>query len=256
MNRHNRRSYLAPPAPRSLNRDGSSESMIDNPGETNGVSQTTTTSNMATPTSPISGSGGDTYSSQASSTPTATMSEIPVIATHLGLPSQPSSQTRLAGMTTRSPPSPLSLEHLSLETPDKDFHSSRTTTNTTSSRSNLNRFGLSNSPAISTGGTGAMQNNRDDVPEPASAIEPSSSSRPFFPPRMNSASNVSSAGFTPAYSPRNGLHSATMPRRKAPPPASGPPTGPLPVPPGQEAIGAATGGGSAGAGFGSPRRQR
>lgn len=216
MDRHNRKSYLAPPAPRALNRDGSRDSVISHlptlPSATNNTSMNSI-NNHTSPTGPNSGSSGDTQSSRTISTPTSTSGEIPVIATQ-----SPQSNYMSTGISPRSPTPPLSLEHLSLETQDKGmpaFYGSRS-----------NRLGFSS---------------RDNIPEPASAIE--QTSRPMFPPRMQSA-NALSAGA--GYSPRNGLQSATMPRRAALPP-TGPPTGPLPLPPGKEVMSA---------GFGSPRRQR
>lgn len=216
MDRHNRKSYLAPPAPRALNRDGSRGSMIShlqNHQSMDSETHSDNSTNHEPPfTGPNSGSSGDTHSTRTTPTPTSTSGEIPVIATQ-----SPPPNARLMGISARSPPPPLSLEHLSLETQDKDMPDSR------GSRSG--RLGF---------------HSRDNIPEPASAIE--SASRPFFP-RMNSANGLSAGA---GYSPKNGLQSATMPRRTAPPP-TGPPTGPLPPPPGKEVMSA---------GFGSPRRQR
>ena len=210
MDKHNRRSYLAPPAPRALNRDGSRDSGINQAPAyesiTNHLSANTNSTNGLS-----SGSSGDTHSSRNTMTPTS--GEIPVIATQLA-----SAHPIPSGISEKSPPPPLSLEHLSLETQDRDMR------NSFGSRSN--RLGFSS---------------RDNIPEPASAIEPSS--RPIFPQRIHSANALPA---TAGYSPRNGLQSATMPRRTAPPP-TGPPTGPLPVPPSRD---------SAGAAFGSPRRPR
>jgi mitogen-activated protein kinase kinase len=217
MDRHNRKSYLAPPAPRALNRDGSRDSIINHlpisHPITNNVSFSNSINNNTPSTGPNSGSSGDTHSTHTISTPTSTTGEIPLIATQ-----SPPPNSLPFGISPRSPTPPLSLEHLSLETQDRGMPSSYSTRS--------NRFGFSG---------------RDNIPEPASAIEPTS--RPMFPPRMNSANSLSG---TAGYSPRNGLQSATMPRRAAPPP-TGPPTGPLPVPPGKESMNT---------GFGSPRRQR
>lgn len=216
MNRHNRKSYLAPPAPRALNRDGSRDSFI-NPLPTMQSFNHSTTNHNTPSAGPESGSSGDTHSTRTIPTPTSASGDIPLIATQ----SPPPSSVPI-GITARSPPPPLSLEHLNLETQDKSMlkpHGSRS-----------NRLGFSS---------------RDNIPEPASAIEPGS--RPMFPPRVNSANGLPLVGGG-GFNPRNGLQSATMPRRSAPPP-TGPPSGPLPPPPGKEAK-------SDGFGFGSPRRQR
>ena len=210
MNRHNRKSYLAPPAPRALNRDGSRDSFVNTLPTIQSFNDSINNHNTSS-AGLDSGSSGDTHSSRTIPTPTS--GDIPVIATQSPPPS-----SIPTGIAARSPPPPLSLEHLSLETQDKSMPNSH------GSRSN--RLGFSN---------------RDNIPEPASAIE--APSRPMFPARLNSAHSLSSgAGFTP----RNGLQSATMPRRTAPPP-TGPPSGPLPPPPGKDAMSN---------GFGSPRRQR
>jgi mitogen-activated protein kinase kinase len=211
MTRHNRKSYLATPAPRALNRDGSRDSFI-NPLPTL-QSLNNSTSNHNTPSAgPESGSSGDTHSTRTIPTPTSASGDIPLIATQSPPPSSVPT-----GTAARSPPPPLSLEHLNLETQNQCMPNSH------GSRSNRRGF-----------------SNRDNIPESASAIEPAS--RPMFP-RMNSANGHSAgAGSTP----RNGLQSATMPRRTAPPP-TGPPSGPLPPPPEREGMSDR---------FGSPRRQR
>jgi len=212
MDRHNRKSYLAPPAPRALNRDGSRDSFVPPHLTTNNAVSLTNSTNPSAPSAgPNSGSSGDTHSTRTTPTPTSTSGEIPVIATQ-----SPPPNSFTTGLSPRSPTPPLSLEHLNLEMQDKSM------LNPHSARSNR---GFSS---------------RDNIPEPASAIE--SSSRPMFPPRMHSATALSAGA---GCSPRNGLQSATMPRRTAPPP-SGPPTGPLPPPPGKEAMSA---------GFASPRRR-
>ena len=217
MERNNRKSYLEPPAPRALNRDGSRDSFVSHAPEhqptSNNVSYANSNNHNLPSTGPNSGSSGDTQSTRTTSTPTSQSGEIPVIATQ-----SPPPNSFTTSMSPRSPTPPLSLEHLSLETQDKSM------LNPHSARSNRLGFG-----------------NRDNIPEPASAVEPIT--RPFFPPRMHSASALSAGS---GFSPRNGLQSATMPRRTAPP-ASGPPSGPLPPPPGKEAKSTD---------FGSPRRQR
>jgi mitogen-activated protein kinase kinase len=232
MDRHNRKSYLAPPAPRALNRDGSRDSVISHlptlHSVNNNVSLNNQLNNGTPSTGPNSGSSGDTHSTRTTPTPTSTSGDIPLIATQ-----SPPPFSTPTGISARSPTPPLSLEHLSLETQDRGMLSSH------GPRSN--RLGFSN---------------RDNIPEPASAIEPTS--RPVFPPRIHSASALSAGA---GYSPRNGLQSATMPRRAAPPP-TGPPTGPLPPPPGPPTgppngpLPPQPGREDRSAGFGSPRRQR
>ncbi len=217
MERNNRKSYLEPPAPRALNRDGSRDSFIspapDHRPTSNSVSYANSYNHHPPSTAPNSGSSGDTQSIRTTSTPTSQSGEIPVIATQ-----SPPPNSFTTGMSPRSPTPPLSLEHLSLETQDKSM--------------------LNSHPAR---GNRLHLGNRDSIPEPASAVEPTT--RPFFPPRMHSASALSAGS---GFSARNGLQSATMPRRTAPP-ATGPPTGPLPATPGKEARSTD---------FGSPRRPR
>ena len=177
MERHNRKSYLAPPAPKALNRDGSRDSTI-----------TGLPSNHP--------SNHETASASSRNTQTSRAGERPTIATQ---EAQDSQQTP-TGIAQRSPPPPLSLEHLSLETQDM--------LNGFTPRSNRLNF-----------------NNRDNIPEPASAIEPTA--RPMFPPKTSSNST---------YGARGPWQGGTLPVRPAPPP-----TGPLPVPPGASLVGSRRG---------------
>ena len=194
MERHNRKSYLAPPAPRALNRDGSRDSIVQFSTDSNSTSSPDTRS---------------TNSSYQSFTPTS--GEIPIIASN-DPPYQPSQPRFLpsiqvpTGIAERSPPPPLSLQHLSLETQDAP----------NGAISRPNRLGFSNRFDLNNNST-----SRDNIPEPMSAIEPTS--RPMFPPRTSSSSSgggFSSGRFGPSF------QSAAVPMR--PPP----PTGPLPTPPG------------------------
>lgn len=215
MERHNRKSYLAPPAPKALKRDGSRDSVVPFGTDLN---------SMSTPDTRFHNS------SYGATTPTS--GEIPIIAAQ-DMPYHQSPQPQSVpsiqiptGIAERSPPPPLSLQHLSLETQDAP--------NGAMSRPNRlafsNRFDLNNI------------GNRDNIPEPMSAIEPSS--RPMFPPRTSSNSSGAQSARLGQSFPNVGqpFPSATLPVR--PPP----PTGPLPTPPGtREAVFS---------GLVSPRRQR
>lgn len=208
MDRHNRKSYLAPPAPAALNRDGS-------------YSATTTTQSVGSPdstfpqnlpaVSPLARpntASGQRYVNQ-------TLGATPTQQSYLN--NYPQSAAALlpipTGIAERSPPPPLSLEHLSLETQEA----------TNGYLSKHNRSHL---------------NNRDDIPEPASAIE---QARPYFPPRTSSSSHIGS---------RTHLQSSTLPIR-APPP-----TGPLPPPPIPKKDNVTPIRGTMAAGVVSPRRNR
>lgn len=205
MERHNRKSYLAPPAPKALKRDGSRDSVVPFSAGSNSTSSIDTRS---------------TNSSHNIATPTS--GEIPIVASHdapyhISPPAVLSVQIP-TGIAERSPPPPLSLQHLSLETQDAP----------NGPVSRTNRLGFANRIDMSS-------INRDNIPEPMSAIEPSS--RPIFPPRTSSSSSgLQSARLGQPF--QNG----GLPIR--PPP----PTGPLPLPPGgREPVTL---------GLVSPRRQR
>ena len=211
MDRHNRKSYLAPPAPTSLNRDGS-----------NSVTTTTATQSMFPVEAP-------TFQSIPSVSPVPRPDTAPPQRYITTFPTDsmngnyrgpqtavPSTQIP-TGIVERTPPPPLSLEHLSLETQENDGY-------VNGHISKSNRLGFSN---------------RDNIPEPASAIE---QTRPSFPPRTSS----NSSGFA---SRMSGLSNSTLPIR-APPP-----TGPLPPPPiSKDNITPIRG--TMSAGFISPRRGR
>ncbi|KAK5449549.1 MAP kinase kinase (MEK) [Exophiala xenobiotica] len=172
MERHNRKSYLAPPAPKSLKSDGTS-------------SDTSYTNSAASTSSFASDTRGTPVTARRYASPTS--GNITVAAPQFA--SQPSQHTP-TGIAERSPPPPLSLQHLSLET--RDPLSGLT------NRANRLAF-----------------NDRDNIPEPASAIEPSG--RPMFPPRTSSSNSL--------VNNRNPL--ASPPLSVRPPP----PSGPLPPPP-------------------------
>ncbi|KAK5070563.1 MAP kinase kinase (MEK) [Lithohypha guttulata] len=188
MDRHNRKSYLAPPAPKSLNSDGSTSDHTWYSGSNPSTSSMPTTSTIDTP-----------MTSMSSATPTTARK----IASPLGgeitvmHPQSPPQRNPLSagmsalkiptGFAERSPPPPLSLQHLSLETDD---------------------------PHESTGrAIRSFSNN--NIPEPASAIEPR---RPMFPPRTSSSNNSSGSRLA-------GPFSSGLPSRYPPP------SGPLPPPP-------------------------
>lgn len=173
MDRHNRKSYLAPPAPKSLKSDG-----------------TTSDSSYATSATPTASFASDSRATPVTARKYAspTSGDIPLAAPQFAIAPPP--QQTPTGIVERSPPPPLSLQHLSLETRDAPSG--------VGSRSN--RLGYSD---------------RDNIPEPASAIEPSG--RPMFPPRTSSNGS--------AISSRSHLASPALSIR--PPP----PTGPLPPPP-------------------------
>ncbi|KIW74765.1 hypothetical protein Z517_11535 [Fonsecaea pedrosoi CBS 271.37] len=169
MERHNRKSYLAPPAPKSLKSDGTS-------------SDSSHTTSSASTASFAGDPRGTPVTAKQYASPTS--GNIPVA------PPQFSFQGTPTGIVERSPPPPLSLQHLSLETRDAP--------NGIGPRAN--RLGY---------------NDRDNIPEPASAIEPSQ--RPMFPPRTSSSGNIING--------RNPLMSPPFTVRQPPP------TGPLPAPP-------------------------
>ena len=178
MDRHNRKSYLAPPAPKSLKSDGTGSD----------------TSHTTPATSATSNSSFGVVDGSKTTPLTARKLMTPTLETHS--PQYPSvtapghNMTVPSGIAERSPPPPLSLQHLSLETQEAP--------NGSIPRSN--RLGFTN---------------RDNIPEPASAIEPSH--RPMFPPRTSSSNSI-----------RLGSGNASLPSRQPPP------TGPLPPPPAKD----------------------
>ena len=179
MNRHNRKSYLAPPAPKTLTRDGTRDALASAQIQSN------------------SASSRDSSSPSSHMIATPTSAEMPMAPPIMGVQVSKDYTPGHPGFAQKSPPPPLSLEHLSLETQDM--------ANGQPSRSNRQYY-----------------SSRDNIPEPASAIEQSprfqqftQSNRPFYPPRTSS--NISAQG---------PLYSAGLPERRPPP------SGPLPVPPG------------------------
>lgn len=184
MERHNRKSYLAPPAPKSLKSDGTSSEAHTTPA-------TSATSNSSfgqdkPNTTPVT-------ARKMGTTPTpADVHLMPNSPPHYpAITTSSQNSNTPTGIAQKSPPPGLSLQHLSLETND----------NVNESVNRANRL-----PTL--GG-------RDNIPEPASAIEPSG--RPLFPPRTSSSTSVNSHGRLNA--------TAALPTR--PPP----PSGPLPPPP-------------------------
>jgi mitogen-activated protein kinase kinase len=179
MDRHNRKSYLAPPAPKSLKSDGTGS---DTSHTTPATSATSNSSFGAVEQkqTPITARKfmSPTLDSQSPQYPSTT-----------GAPPVPT------GIVERSPPPPLSLQHLSLETTDIPNGTSKS-----------NRLGY-----------GA----RDNQVEPASAIEPSG--RPMFPPRTSSSTSVRLPGQLPGQT--------ALPIRQPPPsgPLPPPPTKDLPA---------------------------
>lgn len=210
MNQHNRKSYLLPPAPPSLNRDGSYSAVTGTSNNSRTPSASTTGSTKMV--SPVSGE-----------IPMMAIQSPPRFGQTLTTPGLQTAQgITPTGISQRSPPPPLSLQHLSLETDEAP-------TNGQYARSN--RLGFSS---------------RDNIPEPASAVEPSS--RPHFPPRTSSSSILQSNNAS--LTSRLPLQNSTLPAR-APPP-----TGPLPPPP-NKALPTPPVSGPMSAGFApSPRRGR
>lgn len=179
MDKHNRKSYLAPPAPKSLNSDGSSSDWGFTGSTPSTASIATAGTTPITARRVLSPVGGVTSATLPQSPPQSG----PLSGTMPGL--------RIpTGIAERTPPPPLSLQHLSLETDEM-----------------LDSVGRS--------GRGFSANHREDIAEPASAIEPR---RPNFPPRSSSNNNISGARLAGPFN--TGLSS------RHPPPA-----GPLPAPP-------------------------
>lgn len=180
MDRHNRKSYLAPPAPKSLRSDGTSSDVSYNGTH----SAASTGSFVSEPRqTPIT----------ARKYPTATSGNIPTAASQ----SAAASHTP-TGIVERSPPPPLSLQHLSLETRDPPNSSSQ----------KYHHLGL---------------HGRDNIPEPSSAVE--ATQRPMFPPRTSSSNTMVPRGIP--------LNSPAMSVRPPPTgPLPPPPMKDLPAPPG------------------------
>lgn len=186
MDRHNRKSYLAPPAPKSLKSDGTADSYQSESGISTASSATSySTDQRSTPITAkrlFSPTSGDIPIGVTTQTPPPS-GRGPF---SVGVPRQ----QIYPGFAERSPP-PLSLQHLSLETPDEPGYVSR-----------ANRHYY----------------DHDDIPEPSTAIEPR---RPLFPPRTSSSTIAPPSRGPALYS--NGL--GGLPARHPPP------SGPLPPPP-------------------------
>lgn len=212
MQRDNRKSYLAPPAPKSLRTDGTTSDPLYNGSTASTVSAAPTISAQpdkmsTTPVTAKRVQTSDSWQNDSENHYSASyhpnLQQPSAQPQYQGYQSQTSPQYNTTtismppasmptGIAERSPPPPLSLQHLSLET--------STDEPTSFSRSNRLNF-----------------DNRDNIPEPASAIE--SSGRPMFPPRTSSSSNGM------PYNGRTPLQQASLPARGAPP------SGPLPTPP-------------------------
>lgn len=152
MQRDNRKSYLAPPAPKSLKSDGTSSDSHNTPA-TSATSNSSFGGPETTRQTPVTARKfGMPASADISTMPTSSP-HYPAIITNT------QNQTTPTGIAERSPPPGLSLQHLSLETQDgNDVH-------------RPNRF--------------PSHSGREDIHQPSSAIEPTG--RPFFPPRTSSS---------------------------------------------------------------------
>ena len=202
MEKNNRTSYLAPPAPRALNRDGSRDS--------------TSFPLSKEPTIPSQNTINSISTSGSRMTPTS--GEIPLEIAQQDIPGS----SKSIPSNYRSPALP-SLEHLSLETgSDSDMRPSP-------------KLRI-NPPPIYINGNNNGQYPRNDRYEPASAVDPPS--RPFFGSRSSSSNQVptaqpaalspSPAGIgarTMSSSSNGGGPGLNLPLR------GGPPSGPLPMPP-------------------------
>lgn len=194
MDRHNRKSYLAPPAPRSLNSDGSpADAYYSTSAQSSASSGTVNTPSTA---------GMTPVTARKLLSPTNT--EINVMQPQ-SPPRHPSIGTGMSalkiptGIVERPQAPSLSLQHLSLETDDVPEHQNR---------------------AI----RGFAANYNSNIPEPASAIEPR---RPMFPPRTSSSNNTNGSRLA-------GPFNSGMPQSRYPPPNGPlppPPSRDLPTPP-------------------------
>lgn len=111
MERHNRKSYLAPPAPKSLKDNATPTS-----GSSSGVTSTPTSAAMATPKpNPISKSSSSRQQPSYHQTPTSNDLPLNMANDDRYYGAQQQSHHYSSSRSTRSPPPP-SLEHLSLET--------------------------------------------------------------------------------------------------------------------------------------------
>lgn len=196
MDRHNRKSYLAPPAPTSLKSDGTPADGSYS-GFTPGSSTVTSTGTMNTPSS----TAATPVTARKLISPTR--DEITIMHPQ-SPPRQPSIGTGMSalkiptGIVERPSAQALSLQHLSLETDDVPDSQNR---------------------AI----RGFAPNHYSNIPEPASAIEPR---RPMFPPRTSSSGNTNGSRLAGPFNPG-------LPSRYPPPsgPLPAPPGKELPTPP-------------------------
>jgi mitogen-activated protein kinase kinase len=205
MDRHNRKSYLAPPAPKSLKSDGTSSDAQTTPA----TSATSTSSfgqeNPSSRQTPVTARKFPTPTTSDAPAMPDPSPHYPTITTNSQTANTPT------GIVQKSPPVGISLQHLSLETNEGANEPTH----------RANRF-----PSLSS---------RDNIPEPASAIEPSG--RPMFPPRTSSSTSIGTHG-------RLSSTYQTLPTRQPPP------NGPLPPPPTKDLPAIPS------AGIGSPRRTR
>lgn len=111
MERHNRKSYLAPPAPKSLKEEPPRVNTVPKPPLSKPPSRTQQPSYQPSNCTPKSGE-----------IPLNIANDAPGYR-HYNIPSNTSSSHHSG--STRSPAPPLSLEHLSLESNDYDYPSSR-----------------------------------------------------------------------------------------------------------------------------------
>ena len=240
MEKNNRTSYMAPPAPRALKRDGSRDSTSYSPG-------------MPAPTSASASQSQSINTSPPHQRMTPTSGEIPLNLSQREVPVTVPNSYRS--------PAPPSLEHLSLETGSS----------VSPRPSNQSR---ANPPPIYINGSSSSRSNtprdqryahRTDPTEPMSAIE--GPTRPFFGTRSQSSQLLGSSGLSSSNSTQGrggaggalaqaspagigmrsvspslggtglgiggsmaggggGMQTAALPMRPAPPPQ-----GPLPMPP-------------------------
>ena len=189
MERHNRKSYLAPPAPKSL-REGPTPSS-NTPSSAAAATPVPPPISKSTPTTskplPLRQQAPSPYQQNPprSEIPMNISSDASASHRYYG-PSSSQNHHYSSSRSTRSPPPP-SLEHLSLETKDD------------------------NDPR-----SGRMQSRF--LGDPVSAVD--APSRPFMSPRSVSSHNTKS---------RTNLNPATMPIRAVPPPSGPPPPPPVPT---------------------------
>lgn len=187
MERHNRKSYLAPPAPKSL-REGPTPSS-NTPSSAAAAAPVPPPISKSTPTTskplPLRQQAPSPYQQNPPSgeIPMNISSDASASHRYYG-PSSSQNHHYSSSRSARSPPPP-SLEHLSLETKDD------------------------NDPR-----SGRMQSRF--LGDPVSAVD--APSRPFMSPRSVSSHNTKS---------RTNLNPATMPIRAVPPPSGPPPPPPV-----------------------------